>query len=33
MYFWWFDGEAVKIGQPVVDGAKVMAKIVEQVRL
>jgi large subunit ribosomal protein L21 len=26
------DGEAVKIGQPVVDGAKVVAKIVEQGR-
>jgi large subunit ribosomal protein L21 len=26
------DGETVKIGQPVVDGAKVVAKIVEQGR-
>ena len=26
------DGEAVKIGQPVVEGAKVVAKIVEQGR-
>ncbi|MGE4558758.1 MAG: 50S ribosomal protein L21 [Desulfobulbus sp.] len=26
------DGESVKIGQPVVDGAKVVAKIVEQGR-
>lgn len=26
------DGETVKIGQPVVEGAKVMAKIVEQGR-
>jgi large subunit ribosomal protein L21 len=26
------DGETVKIGQPMVDGAKVMAKIVEQGR-
>ena len=26
------DGESVKIGQPVVDGAKVVAKVVEQGR-